>query len=54
MEEPIGIKPTKKFLLAQIEAFKLSIYESKGAIMLCEKMISAGCFVSDGDEIEEK
>lgn len=46
----IGLKPTKRFLLEQIETCKQAIFQNQGALNLCQWMLKNGCFIED--EIE--
>ena len=41
------IKPTRQFLLSQIEACKLAIQQNQGAINLCQNMLNSGCFMEE-------
>lgn len=45
-----NIKPTKQFLMDQIEACKIAIQQNQGAINLCTNMLNSGCFMEEGEK----
>ena len=40
-------KPTKSFLMSQIEVCRQAIHQNQGAMNLCMNMLNNGCFVEE-------
>ena len=46
------MKPTKKWLLAQMESLKTDIKRCEGGLILCSNMLSSGCYVEEEEQKE--